>query len=403
MELTQREGESRAQYHKRLIYGKLVDKTLADVDYSELSEYIYGQSYSSDVARRMMYGSKYTLSLQDEERTGEIQDQEILSALDQQLIELRKERQRFFDQRSAFNKVVREQARQEELRDLLMDAVRRGGDLPTLQNVPACVAPSDNDLLISLSDIHYGIEVHNAWNRYSPEICAKMMSGYLERILEIAKTHGSENCVVFNNGDSISGNIHMTVQLANKENAVNQVKGVSELIAEFLAELSRNFNCVRYVSAAGNHSRLNTKENSPIDERLDDLIEWYLQARLQDFQNIHIETEARIDPTMALFDIRGKTYLGVHGDLEKNAAHIAALQKMAGRPIYAILTGHFHHNMTDQVQNTKVLMTGSFLGMDDFCVQKRIVGNAEQMVSVCDRNGVLCHYDIPLAQYAYTT
>ena len=51
MELTQREGESRAQYHKRLIYGKLVDKTLADVDYSELSEYIYGQSYSSDVAR----------------------------------------------------------------------------------------------------------------------------------------------------------------------------------------------------------------------------------------------------------------------------------------------------------------------------------------------------------------
>ncbi len=41
-------------------------------------------------------------------------------------------------------------------------------------------------------------------------------------------------------------------------------------------------------------------------------------------------------------------------------------------------------------------MAGSFLGMDDYCVQKRIVGRAEQMVCVCDENGVRCSYGIPL-------
>ena len=41
-------------------------------------------------------------------------------------------------------------------------------------------------------------------------------------------------------------------------------------------------------------------------------------------------------------------------------------------------------------------MAGSFLGMDDYCVQKRIYGKSEQMVCVCDANGIRCAYDVPL-------
>ena len=51
MQLKRDGDESAFNYHKRLVYGKLVDKTLSDVDYSELSELVYGQQYSSDVAR----------------------------------------------------------------------------------------------------------------------------------------------------------------------------------------------------------------------------------------------------------------------------------------------------------------------------------------------------------------
>ena len=41
-------------------------------------------------------------------------------------------------------------------------------------------------------------------------------------------------------------------------------------------------------------------------------------------------------------------------------------------------------------------MAGSFLGMDGYCVQKRIYGRPEQMVCVCDEDGIRCHYDISL-------
>lgn len=395
MDIERRNDETQLQYHKRLVYGKLVDRTLSDIDYSELAELAYGQSYSSDVARRMFYGSRRTLQLMEDEQVSSIANNTLLSELDAKMIELRKERQKFYDQRNAFNKIVRERSRQEELNEILVDAVKHG-DLPRLNYEPSYIEPSTNDLLVSLNDIHYGIDINNAWNTYNPDICRDMMRKYLDRILLIAKTHHSENCIVYNCGDSISGKIHLTIQITNKENVVEQIKGVSELIAEFLAELSSHFNTVRYVSVSGNHSRLDTKENSPYDERMDDLIEWYLAARLQDFENIQIDTQSRVDATMFITDIRGKTYCGVHGDFDGSATKIAALQAMAQRPLYAVLSGHKHHNMCDEVQGVKTVMAGSFLGVDDFCIQKRIFGKPEQLVCVCDNTGIVCHYDIAL-------
>lgn len=399
MEITKRDNETPLQYHKRLVYGKLVDKTLADMDYTELSKLVYGQEYSSDVARRMMYGSRRTLELMDScnrtETVNKSVNDSLLSELDEKMIELRKERQKFFDLRTAFNKVVRERSRQEELNEILVNAVK-SGDLPRLNYEPVDIAHSDNDLLVSLNDIHYGIVVDNSWNRYNPDICRAMMRNYLNRVISIAETHKSENCIVYNNGDAVSGKIHLTIQIANKENVIDQVKGVSELISEFLAELSHHFKTVKYISVGGNHSRLDTKENSPYDERMDDLIGWYLGARLQNFDNIEILEGARIDPTMYVTNIRGKTYVGVHGDVDTSQTKISALQTMVQKPVYAVLSGHLHHNKVDEVQGVKTVMAGSFLGMDDYCIQKRIFGKPEQMVCVCDETGIVCHYDIPL-------
>lgn len=99
---------------------------------------------------------------------------------------------------------------------------------------------------------------------------------------------------------------------------------------------------------------------------------------------------------MYVTDIRGKTYVGVHGDVDTSQTKISALQTMVQKPVYAVLSGHLHHNKVDEVQGVKTVMAGSFLGMDDFCIQKRIYGKPEQMVCVCDETGIVCHYDIPL-------
>lgn len=394
--LSRKPNETDLAYHKRLVYGKLVDGTLADEDYSELAPYVYGKDYSSDVARRMMYGSKRTLDLIETTATSQITGSGLLDEITAQKIELQKERQKFFDQRSAFNKVIRDRARQEELNELLIGAVQNG-NLPTLSYEPHDYYASDNDLLVSLNDLHYGAVVDNYWNKYNSDICREMMCRYLDRIIEIGALHKSEKCIVWANGDEISGNIHNSIAISNKENVIEQITGVSELIAEFIAELSKHFASVQFVSVAGNHSRIDTKDRALKDERLDDLIEWYLSARLQHYENVVIGSCDKVDSTMYLIDVRGKTYCGVHGDYDGSDAKVQALQTMARRPLYAVLSGHLHHCRIDDVQGIKTVMAGSFLGMDDFCVSKRIYGEPSQLVCVCDKTGIRCSYDIKLS------
>lgn len=380
-----------------IVIGKLVDRTIDD-DYEELSERLFGEGncFSASEVRKRMYGMKAIIEAIERDREESIRDADTLSALDAKKIELQMERQKFYDQRNAFNRLIRERSRQEELNEILVEAVR-SGNLPQLHYERFDIAPSDNDLLVSLNDIHYGANVSNFWNTYNSDVCREMMCRYLDRIISIGETHRSENCVVWANGDEISGNIHQSIAVTNKENVIEQIKGVSELIAEFLAELSRHFNNVTFVSVAGNHSRIEpNKDRALISERLDDLVEWYLGARLQNFENVTIGGGEKIDHTIYLVDIRGQTYCGVHGDFDGSASKVQALQAMAGKPIYAVLSGHLHHNKIDEVQGVKTIMAGSFLGMDDYCVQKRIVGRAEQMACVCDENGVRCSYGIPL-------
>lgn len=380
--------------------GKMVDHTIDD-DYEELSERLFGDGscFSATEVRKRMYGMKAVIDAIEREGEDAIRSTDRMSELDRKKIELQAERQKFYDQRNAFNKLVRERSRQEELNEILVKSIQEG-DLPRLDyefDPYDVVTQSDNDLLVSLNDIHYGATVENYWNTYNSDICREMMCRYLDRIIQIARTHSSQNCIIWANGDEISGNIHKSITVTNKENVIEQIKGVSELIAEFIAELSKHFVTVTFVSVAGNHSRLDpNKDNALVSERLDDLIEWYLAARLQSFENVIIGGGEKVDETMYLIDVRGKTYCGVHGDFDGSPSKIQALQTMARKPLYAVLSGHLHHCKIDDVQGIRTIMAGSFLGMDDYCVQKRIYGRPEQMVCVCDETGVRCSYNVSL-------
>lgn len=380
--------------------GKMVDRTIDD-DYEELSERLFGDGscFSATEVRKRMYGMKAVIDAIEREGEDAIRSTDRMSELDRKKIELQAERQKFYDQRNAFNKLVRERSRQEELNEILVKSIQEG-DLPRLDyefDPYGVVTQSDNDLLVSLNDIHYGATVENYWNTYNSDICREMMCRYLDHIIQIARTHSSQNCIIWANGDEISGNIHKSITVTNKENVIEQIKGVSELIAEFIAELSKHFVTVTFVSVAGNHSRLDpNKDNALVSERLDDLIEWYLAARLQSFENVIIGGGEKVDETMYLIDVRGKTYCGVHGDFDGSPSKIQALQTMARKPLYAVLSGHLHHCKIDDVQGIRTIMAGSFLGMDDYCVQKRIYGRPEQMVCVCDETGVRCSYNVSL-------
>ena len=399
-DLKKRQGETDFEFHKRVIYGKLVDKTLSDYDYTEIASAIYGRPYAPDVSRRMAYGSKRTLDLIEAENITASTPDDIVG----KITDLRIERQKLFDERAALNKSIRAVARQQELSDIIQRAVA-DGSLPVIDKAERAASEddwSDCDILVSLNDIHYGAVVDNHWCKYNSDIAIEMASNYIDSVIKIAKTHKARNCYIYNAGDSISGSIHRSIQVTNKENVIQQVCGVSELIANFICELAPYFEGVYYINVAGNHSRIEAdKKHALIPERLDNLIGWYLDARVKHIDSVHILNDALIDDTMASFDIRGKRYVVVHGDFDNTTASIQNLKAMCDDggdgDLYAVLSGHLHHNKIDSVCGCKSVMAGSFLGMDEYCVSKRIVGKPEQLVCVCDDGGIRCSYDIDLS------
>ena len=150
------------------------------------------------------------------------------------------------------------------------------------------------------------------------------------------------------------------------------------------------------MSVAGNHSRLGKKEDSLKDERLDDIVEWYLKARLQNIPKIKFDEYKKIDTTMYVVKVQGLNYVGVHGDYDYSDTSIRNLVSMVEEPVYAILSGHLHHNKIDTVQGIKTIMGGSMIGMDSYCIQKRIIGVPEQLVCICTQDGLKCTYNVEL-------
>ena len=397
MDLEKKENEGELQYIWRLCFEKDIGNL--DLTWRELSD-IFNKnlrtedSYQDESSWRKQYQT--AKKFYDEIFSKKNFDEEYLNDLVVKKHELQKEKYKLFDERRALNKIALVNAREEELLEILKNKIERD-KLPSLNRTTNNeYTATSKDMLISLNDIHYGANINNYWNIYNSSVCIDRMNKYLDKIIEIQNLNNCENCIVWCNGDCISGNIHKTIAITNKENVIEQVMGVSELIAQFLMNLSNYFKTVKFVSVSGNHSRIDSKDDSLISERLDDIVEWWIKERLQNINNIIFDGYDKIDYTMYMVNIRGLNYIGVHGDFDDNINKILSLQQMNDKPIYAILSGHLHHNKIETVQGIKTIMSGSMQGMDDYCIQKRIFGFPEQIVCVCDAQGIYSSYDIKL-------
>lgn len=374
-------NESFKDYKIRLCRNKEV-YGLSWEDIAGLLNKISGNNYNESTYRK--WWKAYSDGLND--RTSDV------DVFDLKVKEIEKERMKFYDQRKAYKKIIREEARKDSLVEIVQKAASE--ITPMNYSYNGIIKKSSNDLIVGLNDIHYGILIDNYWNKYSPEIAKQRFERYLDNILSIKHTHNSSDCYVCANGDFISGNIHRTIEVSNCENVAEQVMNVAELISWFLKNLCENFNNVYLSVVSGNHSRISDKDKSPKDERLDNLIPWYVKARLQNVPNLNI-IDNTIDGTFNIVNIRGLNYLNVHGDYD-GVGTIQKLTSMIEDEIYCVHFGHKHHNYTDYVNKYKVIMSGSMMGVDDFCIEKRIYGKAQQLVGVCTENGIICTYDVDL-------
>ena len=313
--------------------------------------------------------------------------------------ELERAKIQYRDERNAWQKQNYRDARVEAKLDLLEEHLSSIGKIE-FENHDVAEINSDNDLLVILSDLHIGQTFSSMWGEYNTDIAKRRINKLLDEVLKIRNRHNSENCYVSIQGDLISGSIHKSIAITNRENVIEQIKIASELIASFCYELSKYFSNVYITNVSGNHSRIDKKDEALHDERLDDLIKWAIDILLHHVDNISTygTENGNFDNGIALMKIRGKDYINVHGDYDHYSRNgVSNLSMMLGFIPYAITFGHMHTCAVDECNGVKMIRSGTLAGSgDSYTIEKRLSGKPSQMVCVCNDKGVEAYYTVEL-------
>ena len=325
-------------------------------------------------------------------------DDEYLKEYQEIKRKLEREKIKFRDERNAWNKQNYTASRIDETLEILDRKLSNQGKINFEYHERPTVF-GDTDLLCVLSDLHIGQTFKSYWGEYNTDIAKRRLDKYLNEILYIQAVHGSEKCYLILQGDLISGNIHRTIQISNKENVIEQMKIAIELISSFCYELTKHFSEVYLFNVVGNHSRLvENKDIAVHDERLDDFIGWDVGRTLDHIENFHMVSYRNLDIGIADINVRGKNYIAVHGDNDAfNKQGVLNLSSMLGFFPYACLYGHLHTPSYDEVNGIKMIRSGSLSGAgDDYTIEKRLSGEPSQTVLVCDEKGIRCIYNVGL-------
>lgn len=307
--------------------------------------------------------------------------------------EIQKEKIKLSDERTELKRLYREQARRESFLDVVKRAMS--------EDVKPLVEPnhiggfnySDNDLIVSLTDIHTGIEIDNAFNKFNETVLRKRFNTYLQKILEVRERHNSQNCYVII-GEVVSGIIHNNLRIENNLDLMQSFKLIAILISDFLTELSKYFNDIHVYINEGNHSRISpNKEDNIQGENVDVLVPFYLKARLQLIDNIFIH-ENEVMEEIATFKVRGNIVMSAHGDNDKVSNVVQKFTMLFDVKPDLVYLGHRHTNAMETVYDTKVIQSGCLSGTDNYALSKRLRNKAEQTISVITENGLECLYDV---------
>lgn len=362
---------------------KNILNNLLGYDYGEST---YRKKYNT--FQKMFEANSKVLSTSDE----------VLRDIEEQRRALEREKIKFRDERNAWQRQNRSQARMENKLDYLEELISSSSQYITSKNKIKFI-PEDRDILICLSDVHMGLDTGKTlMGEYNPQVAEEFFDNYLNQIDEIIKTHQVRNAYVALLGDAVNGVIHFTTQLENNEGLIRQIQHVSELVAHFLYEISKRVTRVYVNDVGGNHSRFGKKDETLRIDRADSLVPWFAKAKLANVENIEFLDCCKYDPTIAYFNICGLQFLLCHGDYDScDASGVQKLVMMVGEVPYGIVIGHNHATKYDEISGVKVIQSGTFATSgSDYCIKRRLSGNPSQAVAIIDSDGIRAFYPVQL-------
>lgn len=387
--------ESYEDWKYRIILGKA--RKEVDMSWQEICNMLC-LGCKSEHLRKIASGVlKYDTYLKSRQPVGDesTANNNRLSELEEKEIELRKEKMRLQDQKRELSKKIREWARAEHLQQEIISAIKDASKTTPHFKKHTAVKQSEYEAALLLSDWHIGMRTNNAVNTFNDAVLHERIDILINETLVACHTHYIQKIHLFSLGDLVNGLIHVTTRINNEENVIKQCMLAAEIICKMLLTLSEELDVELYWSR-GNHDRITAnKKESICSESFADLILWYVQARVEDIENIKIH-ENDMDDEIIVTEILGNKIFAVHGHKDKPSKVVQNLSLLLKEFPDYIFMGHYHANAEVEIQGAEVIVNGSLCGTDDYAMSLRRSSHPAQKLLIFNKKGRKCTYDIRL-------
>ena len=346
-----KENEEDLDYAMRLIDIKKEERP-DDLDWGDIVE-LLGLDLNKDSLRKsqdtIFGGIAVYKKMKDKELISKPSDYQ--QEVQIQLQELKKERIRLSDERAALNRRLRNEARKESMHDLITECAQ---SLKTEDNKikPVCVEEEfEKAAILTLSDFHFGLEINEFNNVYNADVFYQRLNKILGKTIEYIQLNKVRTLYVLGLGDYMSGIIHTTTRIENRENIVQQVIKVSEALSQMLTELSK-FVEIYYYDVTDNHGRVfPNKDDWENEDNFSLFVRWYLDARFKDNEYIHI-MQNTYSNEIGVVEIFGRNYAFTHGHRDKISNIVQNLSLMTKKFYDAIFMTHCNHKEANEIKGT---------------------------------------------------
>ena len=295
-------------------------------------------------------------------------------------LQLQQERIKIRDERLQLNAYIRDLGRRDTVCEIASDCANTiAKKHPFVFNIAKKKDETGETVgVLLIGDWHYGEECDDFNSLYNPQVAAERVQKLTEQTIEKAEKNKVNTLYVLNLSDLISGAIHLRLRLETRENTMDQVMHVAELLSQMLYTLSQHFN-IKYYSCLDNHSRLEpNKADSLPAESFVRIIDWYLKTRFKGAKNIEI-LENTLNEEIGTFEVYNYKYAFVHGHNDKPNKVASNLTLMTKQYYDVICLAHYHHFNADEQNETVVVSNGSLMGNNNYANSLRLSSKATQV------------------------
>lgn len=367
--IEQNVNETKFEYGLRLIEAKM-EKT-DDIEWQDIVDVI-GLNVHYDTLRKACqgeYGSYNVLKYFKEKYSNiKYNEDEAVNELDIKLRELKKERKKIQTESLEYNKMLREQARDEMIVEKIRDIIPT---CPVIDFKPLMPKQVDMEWVLAFGDIHFDKFFESVNNNYSTDEIERRFSVLLGETVRAIQKEEISHLTIINLGDSLEGLLRISALRTMRHGMLNSVVLVSRLIGDWLNALSKYVTITyRHVETA-NHTevRLFNQKRGETDENLELVIINYIHDYVRENPRVEVVIVNNNYLTFKLFDYE---VIALHGDAVKSSKDSLKNLSMLHRKFYDyVFMGHFHSGMTQTVyegvdNNREVIVCPSIVGSDPY-------------------------------------